>query len=585
MDRFLVNILLCIVLILPQNIKAQYTLFVGECEFLETPDPGGNKWIEFANWSRDSHIAFEQADDYGATIYPTHYFEGTETVTCSYGVGYYIGDRKYASHGSKTFFITCNPIPFSLNETELELEIGKRFTLKATCPSAYAKWTNNLKYDQWESSNEDVAEVSKNGIVTAKNTGTAIITLDPIAGPEVCCKITVKQAPPPESITISKMLNVYVGETEYVDVGVSPTGANAQCTLSIDGNNSDIIKISGTAITGITPGEVYVIATTPEGLKSNACKVVVTYRQPESIILTEDEVIMLVGDKHQIEYSFVPSNANSKLSWAVLSGSEYVSISSTGIVSAKKPGIATIQATAENGIKSQFSVTVYNKPEKILLPQEIKIRFGFSKKFKYQILPENSYPELTWQSSNPLVASVESDGFIKSVNIGKTIITATTVNNITTSCTVEVLEPIYNLIILLKDLTALTIPLGDKPNLSYNNTELIVKTDKLDISLNITDVEKYFLGDLSDDTSNEEPDNVEQISITNNNLSWELIDRQIIINGLSNGDTVVLYNEAGQIVMSCKSTNDGFLQIPIECLSQGIYVITNSKYSFKIFIK
>ena len=586
MDRFLVNILLiCMGLVIPQNIKAQYALYVGEREFLETPDPGGNRWIEFANWSRDSHIAIEESSDAGAVIYPTHYFEGTETVKCSYGVGYYIGDRIYASTGSTTFYITCNPIPFSLNETQLELEIGKRLTLKVSCPSSYTGWTYNLKYDQWESSNEDVALVSKTGVVTAIKTGTATISLDPIAGPVVYCNVTVKQAPPPESISIPELLNVYVGESEYIDVVVKPTDAKAECTLSIDSGSSDIINISGTKVTGVSPGVVNVIATTPEGLKSNVCKVIVANRQPESIVISEKEIIMQTGDKHQIDYSFAPTNASSKISWTVLSGNKYVSVSSTGIISAKKPGRAIIQGTAENGVKNQCSVTVYSRPDKILLPEEIKIRFGFSKRIIYQIQPENSYPALIWQSSNPLVATVDANGLITAVNIGKTTITATTANNITSSCTVEVLEPIYSLILLLKDLTAVTLPLEEKPNLSYNNTELIVKSNKMDLSFKIADIDKYIVSDISDDISNNESTLVETIHSHGKKFEWNISDKTLLINGLPVGDSVVLYNETGQIVMSCKSNSDGFLEIPLNNLSHGVYVVSNSKYSFKIFIK
>ena len=84
---FLTLVGLCI----PYTVRAQYSLYVGESKFISTPDAPYNGWIENANWTRDEHISITDQSAAGAIICPSHYFEGTETVTCTYTYGYYAG--------------------------------------------------------------------------------------------------------------------------------------------------------------------------------------------------------------------------------------------------------------------------------------------------------------------------------------------------------------------------------------------------------------------------------------------------------------------------------------------------------------
>ena len=79
----------------------------------------------------------------------------------------------------------------SLNKTDIELENGKKATLTATIEPGNA--TN--KEITWTSSNKKVAEVDKNGKITGKTNGTAIITAKSKNGKTATCNITVKTSP------------------------------------------------------------------------------------------------------------------------------------------------------------------------------------------------------------------------------------------------------------------------------------------------------------------------------------------------------------------------------------------------------
>lgn len=76
-----------------------------------------------------------------------------------------------------------------LNVSKQTMGVGQKITLKATTDPVYT-----LDKFTWTSSNPNVAQVSKDGVVTAKSTGTATITVKATKGKTASVKITVKKA-------------------------------------------------------------------------------------------------------------------------------------------------------------------------------------------------------------------------------------------------------------------------------------------------------------------------------------------------------------------------------------------------------
>lgn len=69
---------------------------------------------------------------------------------------------------------------------------------------------------------------------------------------------------------------------------------------------------------------------------------------------------------------------------------------------------------------------------------ELNLRIGESDQLLATVLPSSANASLTWKSSNPLVASVDQKGLVKGLIPGKSIITATTIDGYSASCTVTV---------------------------------------------------------------------------------------------------------------------------------------------------
>lgn len=84
--------------------------------------------------------------------------------------------------------VTVKPDPTAvkLNTISLDLKVGETYTLvKTLTPSnAYPKVT-------WSSNNTNIATVSASGVVTAKGTGTTVITVTTYNGKTATCKVTV----------------------------------------------------------------------------------------------------------------------------------------------------------------------------------------------------------------------------------------------------------------------------------------------------------------------------------------------------------------------------------------------------------
>lgn len=125
------------------------------------------------------------------------------------------------------------------------------------------------------------------------------------------------------------------------------------------------------------------------------------------------------------------------------SNKKVTSVSSRGVVKAKKKGTAIISAKY-NGETAICSVVVTN----IVLPRKVKLEskavtlglYG-TKRLKAVITPEDAdNVVLSWKSSDPAVVSVDAEGNISGIADGTAKVTVTTINGKSASCQVTVRE-------------------------------------------------------------------------------------------------------------------------------------------------
>lgn len=164
----------------------------------------------------------------------------------------------------------------------------------------------------------------------------------------------------------------------------------------------------------------------------------------EEIVLEEDEITLTVGEKYEVEYEILPEKAaeDAELSWES-DDEDVAKVNSKGRITAKGPGECTVTVTAENGVSAEIEVTVLTAIEYINLETySVSIRPGDVYYVGYSVYPEDATGELTWESDDESVATVE-DGEIYAVDVGYCTITVSASEDVAATIEVEVSDSSY----------------------------------------------------------------------------------------------------------------------------------------------
>lgn len=136
----------------------------------------------------------------------------------------------------------CVPLEsLTLNEDALCLPVGTSEKLTPVLAPADTTRTGVV----YESDNESVATVDRNGTVHAVSVGTAVITARPAMGEEFAASVTVTVVQPAESISFEE--SVYVTTVEQTDDDLKLTIAPATATerdVTWESSNPDVCEMS-----------------------------------------------------------------------------------------------------------------------------------------------------------------------------------------------------------------------------------------------------------------------------------------------------------------------------------------------------
>ena len=242
--------------------------------------------------------------------------------------------------------ITMRPTTLTLNE-------GKTGQLTATVAPANA----DNKNVTWESNNEKVATVSQKGVVTAKKAGTATITVTTVDGGKTAtCKVTVKAKKiPVKSITLNKTkLTLGAKEKFTLKATVKPSNATSK-TVSWTSSNKKVATVSSKgAVTTKKTGKTTITAKA-DG-KSKKC-VITVKKAPNKITLNAKAKTLKKGKKFQIKAKLPKNTASYNITYKT-SNKKVATVTSSGKVTAKKKGKATITVTTFNKKKATLKITV-----------------------------------------------------------------------------------------------------------------------------------------------------------------------------------------------------------------------------------
>ena len=271
-------------------------------------------------------------------------------------------------------------------------------------------------------------------------------------------------------------------------------------------------------------------------------KIRTIYIPVENISLNHSSYNLNVGNNIKLIADIQPNNADNKsISWQS-SNHDVVSVSNDGLVTAISSGKAVITAVCKDNsnIYATCEITVHQPLQSIsLTPSTIKLKAGEI----YEELKINFYPvtadnkNVTWQSSNPSISTVDSNGIITAIKGGESKITVISEEDqsIKAECIVSVVQPVTGVI------------------LNQNTAEITV------------DGTMQLVATVLPDNS------------TNKNVTWSSSDISVamvsgngIVYGIKPGQaTIMVTTEDGGFSALCKITvKEGFIPISKIVLNQ-----------------
>ena len=347
-------------------------------------------------------------------------------------------DDKLLVKGGEVWFSTA----FRNCTVEIEKELqghngGKLEIDNAIVKAKSIKWAeltlNNCSILLPEGAHYDAAErkvVDKDGN-TAEN-----VVIGPSGGGAVT-GITLSQ----HELTLVK------GATATLTATVIPADAPNK-NFSWKSDNEAIAKVANGVVTAVSKGETMIRVTTEEGNKTDECKVIVKEESDPVAVtgvkLPFTALTQKIGTSFTLVATIEPANATNKtVTWSS-SNSTVASVTNMGVVQAKAAGTADITVTtADGGHTATCSLTVTAEDVPLtglkISPAETHIKVGQAGTLNVKYEPVTAtHKEVTWETSDAAIVTVDQDGNIKGVAVGEAIITVKSKQDETVKSTCKV---------------------------------------------------------------------------------------------------------------------------------------------------
>lgn len=313
-----------------------------------------------------------------------------------------------------------------LNETKAQLLAGNILSLVAMIEPAAVTNAGLV----WSTSNEAVATVDQNGVVTAVGRGTARITcaaLDGL-GAKAACDVTVTQLV--SKITLSSnTMTVGVGKTSRLTAMVEPaTASNRNVEWTSSNENVATVTSSG-YVKGVAKGSAVITCKAKDASGIITACTVTVIEPITGVKLNVANKTLLVGKKVTLKATITPGTVDRKYVTWKTSNAKVATVTAGGVVKAVGRGTATISCEAQDGsgIRANCQITVKQPVKKVKLNKKtLKLKLKKSYKLKATVTPKNADNKaVKWKTSNKKVVTVTQSGKITAKKKGTATITIT----------------------------------------------------------------------------------------------------------------------------------------------------------------
>ena len=327
-----------------------------------------------------------------------------------------------------TVTVVENVSGITLNHTSYDLILGstedvRTVTLEATLEGGDSEVTYNKT---WTSSDANVAYVDKNGKVTARAPGEAVITCEVTSTRKASCKIKVTQRATGIRIVKDKT-TMNVGETMTVTAALTPDTVTNKAVLWVSSDESIATVSQDGVIKAVGKGTTQITCTTKDGSEKTSTFTLTVKKLVESLEIDTTDIDLYVGKTQTIKATITPSDANAQSLIWTSSDTNVAIVSSSGVVRGCGEGTAVITCTTrdESNLSKSCNVTVHQQITSISLDNTYAIlTTGETMKLTPTIAPENvENAGLVWTSSNDSIAKVSDTGVVTAMARGSVTIT------------------------------------------------------------------------------------------------------------------------------------------------------------------
>lgn len=231
-----------------------------------------------------------------------------------------------------------------------------------------------------------------------------------------------EQIPAQDIIVERTGLELAYGESVPLGIKTVPEDATEKVTYTTSSLAVATVTADGRVVAN-GAGKAVITASLANG-KTVETSVTVT----EVAITPGSGIRVGAGEKVKLKAKYIKGINDGEIIRWKSSDKKKASVSENGVVRTKKAGYVTITAIGDNGYKGKVVVHIRKAPYRIKAAKKITLRKGKTKKIHYTI-PAGCYASgVTFESSNPAVATVSKAGKLKAKKVGSCRITVTTYN-------------------------------------------------------------------------------------------------------------------------------------------------------------
>lgn len=317
----------------------------------------------------------------------------------------------------------------------IRMKRGDSYTIKYVLDSDHAQAVTYAAVDR------SVAEVTKQGTITAVNPGTTDIHLDAAGGAKTTVHVTVVGTPTTQIQLNTDRLNMEKGEVSGLSATFNEGADDTRLEWRSEDDAIATVDAAG-RVTARRGGRTKVYAVTPNGIRGEA--EVFVHVSGNAMRITPEALTVGTGATLKMDAIYFPDDATETISRWITSDPGLLTVDADGTIHAVSVGKPVLSAYTEEGLMTSAVINVERSADVFdLSPSAVTLERGDTLEMETRFLDAEGNPVheadrhyIQWSSSDPSVATVEN-GAVQALKSGETVISATA-DGMTATCNLKV---------------------------------------------------------------------------------------------------------------------------------------------------